>query len=64
MIDETTDLGVNTVPDECPTPAPIPISHTERLQLATVESNILLNQQPTKVPMTDHTDVHLSPENQ
>jgi hypothetical protein len=37
MIFETTDLGVNTEPDECPTPAPIPISRTEQLQLATAE---------------------------
>jgi hypothetical protein len=63
MIDETTDLGVNTEPDKCPTPAPIPISHTERLQVATAEWNILLNRQPIAVPTTNRTDVHLSPEN-
>ena len=63
MSDGATNLGVNTEPDGCPTPAPIPISRTERLQLATAEWNILLNQWPTKASMTDHTDVHLSPEN-
>jgi hypothetical protein len=64
MIDDTTDIGVTTKPDEYPIPAPIPISLTERLQVATAEWNILLNrQQPTKAPTTDRTDVHLSPEN-
>jgi hypothetical protein len=63
MSDGTTNLGVNTEPDGCPIPAPIPLSRTERLQLATAEWNILLNQQPTKAPTTDRTDVHLSLEN-
>jgi hypothetical protein len=63
LIEETTYPGVTTEPDKCPTPAPIPISQTERLQLATAEWNILLHRQPTEVPMTDRTDVHLSPEN-
>jgi hypothetical protein len=63
MSDETNNLGVNTEPDGCPTPAPILIPRTERLQLATAEWNTLLNQEPTEAPMTDRTDVHLSPEN-
>jgi hypothetical protein len=63
MIDGTTDLGITTEPDECPTPALTPISQTERLQLATAEWNILLHRQPIKVPLTDRTDIHLSPEN-
>jgi hypothetical protein len=63
MIDDITNLGVTTEPDERPAPAPNPISQTERLQLAAAEWNILLYQQPIKIPMNDRTNVHLSPDN-
>ena len=63
MIDDNTDPGVTIEPDDRPTPAPNPMSHTERLQQAAAEWNILLNRQPIAAPTTDRTDVHLSPEN-
>ena len=63
MIDDNTDPGVTIEPDDRPTPAPNPMSHTERLQLAAAKWNILLNRQPIAAPTTDRTDVHLSPEN-
>jgi hypothetical protein len=63
MIDDISVPGIIAEPAGSPNPEQLLTSRTDRLHIATAEWNVLLNRQPLKVPVTDRSDIHLSPEN-